>query len=152
MPRRIPLSPAALVLLATALLQNLAELKQGGPALPIALDGILPATRNPEGAVFLISVLLALLLGPVAYRATAVTRFAAALAAGGLGLNAVVQVVASLIRGTLLPGTLTGALLILPAALVVLVALGRPATLPALLGAALSPAVLLLCWQLAALI
>jgi hypothetical protein len=60
------------------------------------------------------------------------------------------QIGASLLAGRLIPGTLAGAALMLPAALASLARIGPPSLLPALVGALASPMALLACWHLAA--
>ena len=139
-----------LILLAAALVQNLAEGWFGGPALPDALASWLPNDQKPWAALILISVVLAGLILPAAIRQTRKSMAVASLAAGGLLSNAVLQLIGSAAVGRLIPGTLIGAVLMLPAAVAVLLMQGRSAILPALVGVALSPLILLLTWHLAA--
>ena len=139
-------------LLAAAVIQTGAEALAGGPVLPMALAPFLPDRLRPGMTMALSMVLLAALILPAAFHKGRAARAGAALAAGGLGLNALVQAGASVLAGTLVPGTLAGLVMMLPAALAVLWALGREGWPMAVLGAALSPAVLLALWHLAALL
>jgi hypothetical protein len=141
---------APLALLAAMLLQNLAEGLGGGPVLPAATAAVLPTEQRPLSALLLISIFLVALIMPAILAPSRRTEGLAAMAAGGLALNAVLQLVASAAVGQMLPGSLVGAALMLPAALAVLWQIGRRAVVPALIGMALSPVVLLATWHLAA--
>ena len=143
---------ALAALLVAALIQNLSEATAGGPDVPLALTSLLPHAMRPQLALILISILLALMILPALRQPSRWATFAAAMAAGGLALNAAVQLGASFLTGHVLPGTLAGAVLMLPAALAVLALIGKTALRPALLGAIASPFALLACWHLAALL
>lgn len=146
----MPLRLALAALMAAAVIQTLAELWAGGPSVPAAVQGLMPARQNPEAAAALVLAVLAGLVLPALQRRTEARDALAAMAAGGLALNAVLQAAASLLTATMVPGTLAGLLGMLPAAVAVLMLLGRPSLRPAGLGMLLSPAVLLACWHLAA--
>lgn len=143
---------APLALLAATLLQNLAEGLGGGPMLPGAAAAVLPTEQRPLAALLLISIFLVALILPAILAPSRRTEDLAAMAAGGLALNAALQLIASAAAGQLLPGSLVGAALMLPAALAVLWQIGRRAAVPALIGMALSPFVLLATWHLAAIL
>ncbi|NJM83029.1 MAG: hypothetical protein HC844_11500 [Tabrizicola sp.] len=97
-------------------------------------------------------MVLAAMILPAAVSASRPASFTAAMAAGGLALNATLQLAASASAGRLLPGSLVGACLMLPAALAVVWLIGRSAVLPAICGMLLSPLVLLASWHVAALL
>lgn len=139
-------------LLCAMLVQNLAEGLAGGPAMPAMPAVLMPAEYRPLTAIALITVALVGFILPALIAPTRAARFLAAMAAGGLALNAVLQVAASAVAGRWLPGSISGAVLMLPAALAVLWALGRTSVKPAILGMVLSPLVLLTCWHFAALL
>ncbi len=134
------------------LAQNLFEWRGGGPVPPADLvaKGIFPApTRPVRGrALVIISFAVCLAVGIAAGldMPWLVTAIAAA-----LSLNAVLQVVASLVLRKWMPGTLSGMLLMLPGSVWVLTTV-PPGSLagPALLGIGLSGPVLLATWWIAA--
>ena len=142
---------AAVALIAAFLVQNLAELRGGGPPLPIFLRSLsrrradLVRLRAVAMVSLVVSVFLVAVLA-IGWRPGA-TMVAAALAA-----NALIQSGQSLWQRRWLPGGLTGALLMLPAAIWLLVALGPvPAwQVWAALGVIAMPPVLLMVWVLAA--
>ena len=125
------------------LAQNLEEYLAGGPELPARLARFFPPLSDGirRNALLLVS---GLALGLVAAGGVWLP-----LLAGALAFNATVQVLASLFQRRVLPGTLTGALLMGPAALAVLSVSGMFWT-GLLLGAALTPVVLAAIWAIAA--
>lgn len=153
-----------LLLCLAFLTQNAAEWLGGGPSLPPELAGRLPlpAPRPAlaPAALILVSLLVGGALVALARRAGR-PRPAAILAAiaGALAANAAGQLAASALLGRLLPGTLAGAVTMLPLALALLRRLARRGPLgrrgtgiAALAGIAASPLLLAAVWAAAALI
>jgi hypothetical protein len=142
----------ALVLMLSMLVQNLAELRGGRPRFPATVAALLPDKARPGAALIIITVILVALIPPAILTSRRPAGYALALAAGGLALNAVGQVIASFVTGTVVPGTMTGAFVMFPAALAALWLSGRSALRPALVGACLSPVILVATWHLAAVL
>lgn len=149
---------AAIISLVLAFwVQNLAEWRGGGPDFPQNaltrrwLPVPSPAVRG--GALILVSLVipLALILGllvPAAQGNPLLAMTAVALAA-----NAIMQGLASLLRGQRLPGTLSGLVLMLPAAAWLLAVIPMAPGAKMIWGAAglaATPLVLLPIWWLAA--
>ena len=141
---------AALALTVAFLIQNIEEMRAGDPPVPPVLQrfsycGHHQAQRQ---AMIFVSVLVPLLLTAAMLLGWAwgATMIAAALAANALG-----QLGRSLWRRRLLPGTVTGTLLMLPAAIWLLVEIGSyPGKIIwAALGVIAMPPILMLIWFLA---
>lgn len=145
-----PTGFAAALLAAAFLLQNAAEVRGGGPDLPAPVAARLPGltARTKVVAVALASVVVCAALA-VAWPADTRWRQALlAMIAGALAANAVVQAVASAVQRRVLPGTLTGVVLMLPAALWLL-ALLPGARLWAMAGIVLTAPLLAVVWAMA---
>lgn len=141
---------AAFALTLAFLIQNIEEMRAGGPPVPPVLHRFSRRGRHrPQRQVMIIvSVLVPVMLTAATLLGWAwgATMIAAALAANALG-----QLGRSLWRRRLLPGTVTGTLLMLPAAIWVLVEIGSyPGKIIwAALGVIAMPPMLMLIWFLA---
>lgn len=144
--------PAATVLITAFLIQNLAELRGGGPSPPAF---ILRQNRAAADRIRHRAVAAAGLLVPVLLIAGvgAGWSWLVLMVAGALAANALVQLVQSIRAGRMLPGTRSGLLLMLPAAIWLSAMTGRmPEALGwMLLGTALSIPVLFVIWYCASL-
>lgn len=145
-----PTGFAAALLAAAFLLQNAAEVRGGGPDLPAPVAARLPGltARTKVVAVALASVVVCVALAVVWPADTRWRQALLAIIAGALAANAVVQAVASAVQRRVLPGTLTGVVLMLPAALWLL-ALLPGARLWAMAGIVLTAPLLAVIWALA---
>ena len=141
---------AAFALTLAFLIQNIEEMRAGGPPVPPVLHRFSYCGRHQaqRQAMIFVSVLVPLLLTAAMLLGWAwgATMIAAALAANALG-----QLGRSLWRRRLLPGTVTGTLLMLPAAIWLLVEIGSyPGKIIwAALGVIAMPPMLMQIWFLA---
>lgn len=143
------LALASAALFAGFALQNIAELRGGGPVLPAPFARMIPGhgaadlRRSATGAITLIVAAL------IAAAHALDWGWGLAALAAALIANALLQLAQSLRQKRLMPGTIAGLALMLPPALWVLACLPcQPTAL--LLGPLLSAPLLLLCWALAA--
>lgn len=145
------ITAAALVLLVALLIQNVAEWRGGGPLPPLLLQSIL--SHPPQHLSAIALILVSLTFAVLTILALMVNRPGLlAVLAGGCLLNAIAQAVQSLHQRRWLPGTLSGLLLMAPAAIWLLLSLPlSPGTvlLLTLVGAAITPVLLVLTWLVA---
>ncbi|MFD1797609.1 hypothetical protein FQV27_11380 [Paracoccus aurantiacus] len=142
---------AAIALIAAFLIQNLAELRGGGPPVPpfLASRGTAATARLRRRAVAIVSFLVPLLLlAGLLFD----WNWLVLMLAGALAANAILQAAISLWKRQLVPGTIPGIALMLPASIWLIAELG---TEPYLLlwlsaGVAVTAPLLLLVWLIAA--
>ena len=102
------------------------------PGFPVALD--IPVAVPPYAVTFLTVIVALVLLGTRARPGSAVLRLLAGGAVGLLLADVALHLALSVLARDLMPGTLTGLALVLPAAVWLGLSLPRPRVLPVLLG------------------